>query len=525
MIIGDEVFRQGSQEQAWNKYCGFLDLSLSEFMEIQEQLLMKQIDTVFESPLAKSFMPGKPSSVPEFRQMVRLTTYGDYATYLNNKNEDVLAFKPCCWARTSGRGVSPKWVPYSERFVEVIGKIGIAILILACASRKGEVKIGKGTRLMQNLPPEPYVSGIGTKAMAQQLELCFIPPLESSETQSFEERIQAGFKMALRTGIDVLGSLTTVLVKMGERFSENQGQVKLSWRMLHPLIILRLMIAWVRCKREKRNILPRDLWPLKGLICYGMDTNIYREQLVHYWGREPLEIYGGTEMGSIATEVWNKKWMTFNPFFCFLEFIPEEEWQKNRDNKTYQPSTVLLNEVKAGKRYEVVLTQFYGMPLLRYRIGDLIKIVALKDEETGIVTPQMTFDSRADDLIDIAGFTRLDEKTIWQAIVDTGIKYEDWSIRKEYEHNQSILRLYIELKQEIDTGELEKLVHRALAKIYPDYRDLEAMLGIRPLKVSILPAGSFQRYYQKKKTDGADLAHLKPPHMNPSDIMLQDLLS
>ena len=63
MITEDEVFRLGSREKAWNKYCGFLDLSLPEFMEIQEQLLLKQIDLVGDSPLARQFMPSKPASV------------------------------------------------------------------------------------------------------------------------------------------------------------------------------------------------------------------------------------------------------------------------------------------------------------------------------------------------------------------------------------------------------------------------------------------------------------------------------
>lgn len=70
------------------------------------------------------------------------------------------------------------------------------------------------------------------------------------------------------------------------------------------------------------------------------------------------------------------------------------------------------------------------MPFLRYRIGDLIRVVSLEDEEAGIKLPQIIFESRADDLIDIAGFTRIDEKTMIQAVINTGIKFEDWSARK-----------------------------------------------------------------------------------------------
>jgi phenylacetate-coenzyme A ligase PaaK-like adenylate-forming protein len=164
------------------------------------------------------------------------------------------------------------------------------------------------------------------------------------------------------------------------------------------------------------------------------------------------------------------------------------------------------------------------MPFLRYRLGDLIKIVALEDEEAGIKLPQMVFESRADGLIDFVGFPRLDEKTVWQAIANTGLKYEDWSARKENEQNQPIIRIYIELKEEMEAKEVERLIHQELIAINRDYEDLESTLGIQPLRVTILPAGSFKRYYERKKASGADLAHLMPPHMNASDVVIQDFL-
>ena len=524
MIDSNKPFQTEDRERIWRKYCGFLDLSLDEFMGIQEQLLMEQIELVYDSLITKNLMPTKPKNISEFRQLVPLTTYDDYAVHLNGKNDDVLAVKPYCWAHTSGRGGTHKWVPYTQRAFERLGISSIAVLILACASKRGEINIGRGTKLMQNLPAEPYYSGTGASAMSQQLELRIIPPLEQAKTETFQERIQSGFEMALRTGVDVLGSMTAVLVKMGERFTESSEGMKFSWGMLHPQVMLRLIRAFLKSKKEKRPLLPKDLWPLKGLICYGMDTGIYKEQLVYYWGKEPLELYAGTEMGLIAIQSWNKKGMTFLPFSCFLEFIPEEEWLKSRGNADYHPSTVLLDEVEEGERYEIVVTNFYGMPLLRYRVGDLIKIVALRDEETGVEIPQMVFDIRADDIIDIAGFTRIDEKTVWQSIVNTGVKHVEWTIRKEYEQDKPILHLYIEVKEQIESKEVERLICDQLSSIDKDFKDLQDMLGIQPLRVTLLQEGSFQRYYEAKQKSGADLSHLKPPHMNASDQIIHELL-
>jgi len=514
-----------NKDRMWQRYCGFLDLSLKEFMEIQEYLLLEEIGLVEQSPLGQRIMKGvKPKSVEEFRRLVPLTTYDDYTPYIGNCQEDALAEKPVCWARTSGRGGTPKWVPYNQRALDWVGRFGIAMLILACASKKGEIRINRGMRVLQNLPPRPYYAGIGALAMLKQFDLRMIPPLGEYEEQPFEKKIEDGFKIALRTGVDVLSSLTTVLVKMGERFTDSPSGMKISLAMLHPQIMIRLIRAFLRSKREKRALLPKDLWPLKGLICYGMDTSIYREQLINYWGREPSELYGCTEAGLIALQAWNRKGMTFFPFAGFLEFVPEEEWLRSRENKDYQPSTILLDEVKAGERYELIITNFHGMPFLRYRVGDLIRIASLEDEKAGIQLPQMVFESRADDIIDIAGFTRLDEKTIWQAIANTEIRHEDWSARKEYHLDQPVLHIYIEPKDYIDTKRAEHLIHKQLKAIDKDYKDLEDMLGIQPLRVTLLPKGSFHRYYEEKRKVGADLAHLKPPHMNASDDDIQELL-
>ena len=41
----------------------------------------------------------------------------------------------------------------------------------------------------------------------------------------------------------------------------------------------------------------------------------------------------------------------------------------------------------------------------------------------------------------------------------------------------------------------------------------------------LLPHGSFANYTSQRQAEGADLAHLKPPHINPSDKVLSLLLA
>jgi hypothetical protein len=137
----------------------------------------------------------------------------------------------------------------------------------------------------------------------------------------------------------------------------------------------------------------------------------------------------------------------------------------------------------------------------------------------------MAFHSRVDDIIDIAGFTRLTEKVVWQAIENTGIPYEEWTVRKEL-RDKPVLHLYLELKEngQIMPDEVATAVHEELARLDPPYADLEAFIGLRPLEVTLLPQNAFRGYLLRQQAAGADLAHLKPPHVNPSDSMLEELV-
>ena len=210
--------------------------------------------------------------------------------------------------------------------------------------------------------------------------------------------------------------------------------------------------------------------------------------------------------------------------FRSFEFIPYNELTESEGKHGDNISTVLLNELEEGKLYEVVITQFYGMPLLRYRINDVIKVVALKDEETGTELPQIEFQRRAGEIINLAGLTQLDEKTIWRAIANTGIKYVDWSACKEYSRNQTYLRIYIELKEKMELEELEKVIDEQLRIVDIDYRDLNSYLNLQPVKVTILAPGTFQAYIDEKVKEGADIAHLKPNRINAPESIIQKLL-
>ena len=82
-------------DTAWERFTGFRNLTVEQFCEIQEQLLVEQIRTIGSSKIGMRLLRmGKPTSVEEFRKNVPITTYADYTKYLApSAREDLPAFE------------------------------------------------------------------------------------------------------------------------------------------------------------------------------------------------------------------------------------------------------------------------------------------------------------------------------------------------------------------------------------------------------------------------------------------------
>jgi len=529
MVKAIDLFRQGRNEELWQMCCGYLKLSIDQFMAIQESLLLEQIDLMNKSPLGKKLFSVKPETVEEFRNMVPLTTYRDYCPELLEKREEMLPAKTMHWVHSSGKSgeYACKWVPWTESYAEELSKISYGLWLISGCKTWGDVAhVKENTKIVYTVAPPPYMTGTLADLIPMQSPVSYYPSAERAKNEPFDARINIGFKQALSEGFDCFFGLSLVLSVVGDKLGHSLQAADILALWKQPKSLVRLARGLIKSKRERRPMLPRDLWNVRGIMCGGLDSSVYKEKIKRQWGRYPLDVYAATEAGVIATQTWDYEGMTFIPSLNFLEFIPEEEHIKWRMDNAYQPKTVLLNEVKPDHVYELVLTNFRGGSLMRYRIGDMVRITALRNDKLGIGIPQMVFERRADDLIDFV-FVRLTEKSLWQAIEDTRIPYEDWVAYKE--PGQAVLNVFIEIKKGFEASEeyVAKAITEQVLKSdsktadikYLIREDYAEMMDFR-VKVNLLPIGSFSNYLKMRQEEGADLAHLKPPHINPSNKVI-----
>lgn len=489
-------------DEIWQKYCGFLELDVKQFMEIQNRLLMEQIELMSKCNLGRNLMKGiKPMTVDEFREFVPLTTYEDYADTLLAKSEHDLPAKPAFWIETTWEGGTHpiKLAPYTESMIAEFTNTFIACILLATSNKKGSFSLSRNDRFLCGTAPLPYLTGLIPYGLKKELDLQFLPPLKEAESMSFSERNKRGFKLGMRQGIDFFVGVSSVLVKISESFVNASGSTNQAKEFFKstPEMAWRLIKAWYKRKIKKQPVLPKDLWKVKGLICGGTDSAVFKDRIEYFWGVRPLEVYSGTEFTAAGTETWAKNGLTFLPDVNFLEFIPEQESIKSMDNPLYTPKTVLLDELVPGERYEFVPTNFKGGVFMRYRVGDIIECLSLSDRDNDIKIPQFRYIDRITKIIDIAGFTRITADTIIESIKRSGLKVTEWVACKELdeEENQPKIHIYLEME---GTGLSKKNIHdhisANLKEVDPDYKALGALLGMDPLRLTLLHPGTFSEY-------------------------------
>lgn len=529
----EEKLKNLQPEAIWQEYCGFLDLDIDGYMQIQNRLMLEQISLWSNSGLGRHLLEGKyPETIEDFRKQVPLTTYGDYADILLQKQEDMLPDKPIIWIQTTWEGgKNPiKVAPYTKSMLDTYKSNILACLIMCSSTERGKYSIKATDNFLYGLAPLPYATGLFPLALNEEIGIGFLPPVKEAVKMSFSERNKKGFKMGLSKGIDYFFGLGSVayfvslsLSSMGSGSKPKGGSREEKPSKYSLPTVYRILRARYRCKKENRDLKPRDLFKLKGLVVAGTDNNCYKDDLEDLWGVRPLELFAGTEPSCIGTESWTKDGLYFFPDACFYEFIPEDEMYKSLDDPEYQPRTYLMNEVIPDQKYELVVSVLKGGAFVRYRVGDVYRCVGLDSAADKTRIPRFKYVDRIPNIIDIAGFTRISENCIRNVVELSGLDIMGWFAVKEYnKQNRPLLHMYIEMKREsLASTAITKDILREHLGVYfkyvdNDYKDLQRILGMDPLEITILKCGTFEEYERKNKTSIRNI--------NPSTYEVMQLL-
>lgn len=517
----EEKLKKNSREALWKEYCGFLDLSLEDYMYIQRRLMEEQLALWANCPLGRTLLGSKsPRTIDELRAQLPLTSYADYADVLLPKRADMLPGEPAVWIQTTWEGgLRPiKLAPYTRGMLDTYRHNLIAAMMMATARKPGEFDLKRGDRILYGGAPLPYATGLMPSLFDEDIQFTWLPDANTHSDLSFSQRIKKGFAMAMGGGVDFFFGIGSVANYITESFGKSSGGHG-SGLNISPGNAMRYARAKYISRRDGRAIVPGDVFRLKAFFYAGTDARCYKDRLTRAWGVAPVELAAGTESTCVGAEDWNRKGMVFFPDACFYEFIPEDEMRRSREDPDYLPRTCLMDEIRAGESYELVLSVLHGGAFMRYRIGDMYHCVSAGSGRL----PRLSFVDRTPDVIDIAGFTRITAASVEEVIRLSRLDLGDWVLKKEFsQHDDPFLHLYLEIPPDAQAGETTtKSVLTEHLSLYfkyfdSDYGDLKKLLNMEPLEITILKYGTIAAYERQR---GMPL-----PRINPGMLDLMGLL-
>ena len=222
------------------------------------------------------------------------------------------------------------------------------------------------------------------------------------------------------------------------------------------------------------------------------------------------ETYSSSESliaGGMETETEDYFLLFDNGFF---EFIPVED-------ENSRP--LMLNELKVGELYEIVITNLSG--LYRYRIKDVVRVTGYKGK-----VPLLSFAYRKNQVINITG-VKLTAEHITGAVKSfekrTGITINDyciyadtdsipWKIVMDTDSIPWKIVMFIETQSNISpeiVGQLENIFDEELSKTNREHGRMLKIGETSPSAVYPVQNGTFGKYREYKISKGTSQNQVK----------------
>jgi hypothetical protein len=255
-------------------------------------------------------------------------------------------------------------------------------------------------------------------------------------------------------------------------------------------------IAYMTIPTLLDDVIPRvgEKLSLKGFVVQDSAAAVYKDKIREVTGSYPKVSYGSTEaLACSVPSIQHPGSFIMDWRVVYPEFIPLDETEAPPEDS----ETVKLSEVEKGRRYRFVVTP-YLTEIHKYLMPDVFECISHGDDCLGTDLPVFKYYSRGDKLVVLHNFTRIAEEELLQVMRDSGMGYVDFTARRETDGYRDHLKIYVELTEEKPVQEVHRSIGEALAEFDRDWRDLVEFLKYDPLKVELLPRGSFKRYLARQ---------------------------
>ncbi|XP_039895007.1 GH3 domain-containing protein [Simochromis diagramma] len=405
-----------------------LEADTLKVKEVQQETLLKRLRKSADTYYGRQYDFSSIKDIKEFQACHPITTYTHYQDLINRiaagEEKLIIAEKPLILAMTSGTSGSSAMLLSTKDTNTEFFLQGVTVCLDAMQQAFPETKsLQRTTKFFYTPTFRQSEAGIpigpnsSTPASSRHILNLYTTPAPAFKVPSEKDTLYLHLLFALKDpNVGTLESnfASTVFYAFSalqERWQElvediERGKISTALS-LEPKVRAKLealmkpdpqRAAQLRAHFQDgfRGIAKR-LWPHLNLVL-AVDSGsnqIYGEMLREsYCKGVPFysPFYAATE-GLIGVNLWpqeSERRYLLCPRSMFCEFLPESSLDEEA------PHTLLMEEVKEGENYELLVTNASG--LYRYRIGDIVKVVGFHNQ-----CPIVEFQYRRGQMLNVRG--------------------------------------------------------------------------------------------------------------------------
>uniref|UniRef100_A0A3Q2QQU4 GH3 domain containing n=1 Tax=Fundulus heteroclitus TaxID=8078 RepID=A0A3Q2QQU4_FUNHE len=465
-----------------------LEADTLQVMQVQEETLLKRLRKNADTFYGRKYDFRSVNDAAAFRARHPITTYDHYRELVGRiaagEEKLIIAEKPLILAMTSGTsGPSAMLLSTKDTNTEFFLQ-GVAVCLDAMRrafpesdSLQRTTKFFYTPTLRRSEAGIPIGPNSSTPASSRHMLNLYTTPAPAFE-ERWQELVDDIERGTISGALSLEPKVRTRLEVLMKPDAERADQLRAHFQ-------------------EGFVGIAKRLWPHLNLVL-AVDSGsnqIYGEMLREtYCKGVPFfsPFYAATE-GLIGVNLWpqeaNRRYLLC-PRSMFCEFLPES----SLDEET--PQTLLMEEVKEGESYELVITNASG--LFRYRMGDIVKVVGFHNQ-----CPIVEFQYRRGQMLNVRG-EKVSEALFLGALKKAvaqwpGAQLVDYSCAESGILGDSIggsdphYQVFLELKGVRNLTEEQRYkLDICLQKDSAVYKSFRTKGSIGPMRVQLVSQGAFK---------------------------------
>jgi len=452
---------------------------LKDPIKCQEKLMLEFVETTSDTLFGKEHLFSKIKTYEDYKRHVPLRNYEDLLPYIekikSGERNILWKGKPEFFGKTSGTTSKTKLIPVSKDSLKnQVNAPQYAALNYAHKYKKydflkGKILLFSDRHFFENINgiKAAPISTIANASVPGIYKWLRLPSNSINAIPDYEERMNAMIKSCEGKDIRTIVAMPV-------------------W-----------LLIFLRAIKKNTNKEFKELFPnFKLLLLSGMNYEPFIAEIKSYIKMpfDVLETYPSTE-GFIAYQdcLEERGMQLVLNNGIFFEFVPVSELQEKN------PSRVSIENVKTGINYALVLNTNAG--LWGYLNGDTVRFKSIfphRIEITGRIShyisafgEHVTLEETDKSIGEIAmkfKATIVDYTVAPNIKKDGTLPYHEWFIE------------FGQLPEDID--EFAESLDQCIGNFNFSYKDLVVNKAIEPLKIKILPQGSFEKFMKASGKTG-----------------------